>query len=90
MALRKPVVATEVGGVPEVVEKDVTGLLVPPENPSALAKAIIFLLRNPLKASEMGKKGRERVEKYFTLHQHVKRIEEIYEELLMENHLDLN
>ena len=90
MALRKPVVATEVGGIPEVVEKDVTGLLVPPEDPGALAKAIIFLLKNPLKASEMGKKGRERVEKYFTLHRHVKRIEEIYEELLMENHPDLN
>jgi len=82
MALKKPVVATEVGGIPEVVEKDVTGLLVPPKDPDALAKATISLLKNPLKASEMGKKGRKRVEKYFTLHGHVKKMEKVYEELL--------
>jgi glycosyltransferase involved in cell wall biosynthesis len=48
-AFNKPVVATNVGGIPEVVEDGVTGRLVPPKNPQKLAKAIIDLLNNPEK-----------------------------------------
>ena len=46
-AFGKPVVATRVGGLPEYVEDGVTGLLVPPRNPQALAEALVRLLRDP-------------------------------------------
>lgn len=49
-----PVVASRVGGTPEVVQDGVTGLLVPPADPTALAQAIKFLLENPAKAQRMG------------------------------------
>ena len=54
-AFNKPVVASAVGGIPEVVEDGVTGRLVPPKNPQALATAIIDLLHNPQKREQMKK-----------------------------------
>lgn len=66
MAAEKPVVATDIGGIPEAVKKGETGFLVPPGDPGALAKAIIELLQNPEKAKEMGKKGRARFKEKFT------------------------
>jgi peptidoglycan/xylan/chitin deacetylase (PgdA/CDA1 family) len=54
MAASKPCVATRVGGVPEVIEHDATGLLVPPEEPRALADAIRRLLRDPDLRARMG------------------------------------
>lgn len=58
IALELPVVAYNVGGIPEIVEDMVTGILVEPENPSALAKAIVKLIENPDLMKEFGKKGR--------------------------------
>ena len=58
IALELPVVASNVGGIPEIVEDMVTGILVEPENPSALAKAILKLIENPNLMKEFGKKGR--------------------------------
>ena len=66
MAAEKPVVATDIGGIPEAVKKGETGFLVSPGDPGALAKAIIELLQNPEKAKEMGKKGRARFKEKFT------------------------
>jgi len=66
MAAEKPVVATDIGGIPEAVKKGETGFLVSPGDPGALAKAIIELLQNPGKAKEMGKKGRARFKEKFT------------------------
>ena len=61
MAFGLPVVATLAGGLPEVVEDGVTGILVPPGDPQALAGAIIRLLRDPVLRQQMGRTGRERV-----------------------------
>lgn len=82
MAMAKPVVATRAGGVPEIVINGETGLLVPPENPQAMAQAIVQLLRDRGQAARMGRAGRERVERYFGMEAHVAKIAEIYEELL--------
>ena len=62
-----PVVATRVGGHAEVVEDGENGLLVPPDDPQALAAACLELLRDPARAQRMGDAGRERVRRDFDL-----------------------
>ena len=83
MAAAKPVVATAVGGVPEVVVDGQTGLLVPPRDPEALAQAIITLLRNPGRARAMGEAGRQRVLEHFTVERMVAETERVYQALLV-------
>lgn len=61
-----PVVATAVGGTPEVVADRETGLLVPPADPAALAAALLTLLRDPATRSRMGAAGRRRMRERFT------------------------
>lgn len=78
-----PVVATAVGGTPEVVVDGVTGLLVPPHDPAALAYAITSLLRDPDLRREMGRAGRERVADHFTVERRVEQTEQLYEQLLI-------
>jgi len=79
MAAEKPVVATEVGGIPELVEDRRTGLLVPPENPSAIAQAVVSLLTSPDKSRMFGVAGGQRLREFFTDEKMVRRHEEIYE-----------
>jgi glycosyltransferase involved in cell wall biosynthesis len=62
MACSRPVVATAVGGTPDLVEHGVTGWLVPPREPEALADRIAEVLTDPDRAAEMGRRGRARVE----------------------------
>ena len=66
MACAKPVIASRVGGVPEIVLDGVTGLLVPGEDPAALAQALEGLLADPQKAKALGDAGRARVVAEFT------------------------
>ena len=60
MACETAVVASRVGGIPEVVDGGVTGLLVPPDDPASLSDALNMLLRDPGRADAMGRAGRER------------------------------
>ncbi len=66
MACERPVVASAVGGIKEVVVPGETGLLVPPEDPEALGEGLTRILREPDAAAEMGRKGRRRVEEKFS------------------------
>ena len=66
MAAQTAVVATRVGGTPEVVEEGVTGLMVAPKNANELAAAIAKLLENPERLADMGVAGKKRVERLFT------------------------
>jgi glycosyltransferase involved in cell wall biosynthesis len=66
MALGKPVIATRVGGIPELIEHDRTGLLVPPSDNAALADAMQQLLMDPFRAARLGKAARQRVADVFT------------------------
>ncbi len=67
MACRLPVIASATGGLPEVVEQGKTGVLVAPNNPDALAAAMLDLLRHRERALAMGKAGRARVAAEFTV-----------------------
>jgi glycosyltransferase involved in cell wall biosynthesis len=67
MAAGRPVVATRVGCLPELVHEQVTGLLIPPQDAPALAQAIGRLLHDPQRATTMGAAGRQRAEKRFGL-----------------------
>jgi glycosyltransferase involved in cell wall biosynthesis len=66
MALGLPVVATDLGGIPEMVEHDITGLLVPPGDVPALQAAILRLFDDPARARAMGASGRERARARFS------------------------
>lgn len=78
MAAGVPVVATDVGGNPEVVETGRTGLLVPPRQPEALAAAILRLLDTPLLAEAMSHEARARVEREFDVTRMVADYETLY------------
>ena len=84
MASGLPVVATAVGGTPEVVVDGVTGLLVPPQDPGALAQAVEQFLRDPGLRRTMGRAGRRRVEQHFDIRETVRQVEDLYETLLRE------
>lgn len=82
MTLGKPVIATDVGGNKELVEDGKTGLLVPVQNPQALAKAIISCFRQPDWARDMGQRARETVLKRFSLDRMVRDYEQLYEQTM--------
>lgn len=82
MCFGLPVVATQVGGLPEVVEDGVTGILVPPNDPQALAEAVLSLLRDPERRRQMGRRGREKVLAQFTPERVADLSEALYWEVL--------
>jgi glycosyltransferase involved in cell wall biosynthesis len=86
MASRKPVIATRVGGMPEIVLDGETGLIMPPEDPPALAAAIQSLLGDPARRQAMGEAGRCRVEEHFTLPTRIHRLESLYGDVLRRRH----
>jgi glycosyltransferase involved in cell wall biosynthesis len=78
----KAVIATDVGGCAEAVVDGETGLIVPPENPRALAEAMLALLADRERTREMGRAGRERVEREFTVDRMVEQHLHVYEQLV--------
>jgi glycosyltransferase involved in cell wall biosynthesis len=82
MARRKPVVATAVGGIPEVIVDGVSGLLVPPHDAEALATALIRLARSPSLRSRLGDAGYDTVVERFSMDAHLRRVEALYDEEL--------
>jgi glycosyltransferase involved in cell wall biosynthesis len=67
MACARPIVATRTGGIPEVVDDGVTGILVPPRDPRALADAIVTLLTDADLRQRLGRMGLQRVRERFTV-----------------------
>jgi glycosyltransferase involved in cell wall biosynthesis len=80
MALSRPVVASNVGGIPEMIEDGITGLLVPPRDPDALAAAIVRLLRDHQLADMVGRAGHDLVHRRFCIEQMIASIAEIYDQ----------
>jgi glycosyltransferase involved in cell wall biosynthesis len=82
MVFSKPVIATAHGGPLEILEDDISGFLIPPNNPEALAKKIEQLISYPYNAKNVGQMGREKVKGCFSIETNVKKIEQLYTQLL--------
>jgi glycosyltransferase involved in cell wall biosynthesis len=78
----RPVIATRVGGLPEIVVHRQNGLLVDKEDIQGLAGAVSFLLDNPELAAQMGQAGRARVKTNFNWEVHVDSYDRVYRELV--------
>jgi len=81
MAMGKPIVATNVGGIVEILRDGETGLLVPSKDPEAIAEKIVHLLRNEAESRKLGLRAREEVEKY-DIQSHVQKVAGHYDELI--------
>lgn len=77
-----PIVATSVGGIPEIVEDGVGGILVPPQDSGALGEALLALLRDPERRRSMGQAALERVERKFDIDVVAGQIQELYLSML--------
>jgi glycosyltransferase involved in cell wall biosynthesis len=82
MASRKPIVATFAGGTKYVLENNLNGILVPPEDTEALANGILKLLIDKIFATELGIKARETIEKKFSLNGMLDKYVKLYDEIL--------
>jgi glycosyltransferase involved in cell wall biosynthesis len=83
MAAGRPLVASNVGGISDLVFQGENGLLVPPADPKALAHELVFLISNPGKRREMGEKGREMAVQFGT-DSMVQKIDQLYLDMLTE------
>jgi len=82
MALGKGVIGTSIGAVPELIEHGISGLLVPPADPDALAEALVGLALNRLFLKKLGIKARERVSSNFNMKRNILQIQSVYEQIL--------
>jgi glycosyltransferase involved in cell wall biosynthesis len=82
MAIERPVIATEVGGIPEVIKHKYNGMLVPPKDEKALADYIIHVLSSPDEARTMGKNAKITIIERFSAKSMAKKTSDIYEEIL--------
>jgi glycosyltransferase involved in cell wall biosynthesis len=85
MAMGVPAVCTAVGGLPEMIDDGVTGRLVPPKDPSALAAGIVDVIADRERARAMGAAGRRRLEELFTLRRTAERTQEMIDEAVAES-----
>lgn len=81
-AMAKPVVGSRLGGPLELVQDNVTGLLVPPNDPEALAEALIGLLKDPARMTQLGEAGYQQAREKFDAVKNAQRTFDVYEEIL--------
>ena len=82
MAAARPIVATRVGGTPDAIADGVTGILVPPQDPAALAAAMVRMLEHPAEAAQMGLAAREAARTSYGQAAVMARLLSLYEELV--------
>lgn len=87
MAAGKPLVATRIAGTPEIVIDGITGLLIPPGEPDALAEAILQMLRNRNLREKMGSAGHQRARELFQIERFVTNTEAFYRALIPQKSL---
>jgi glycosyltransferase involved in cell wall biosynthesis len=85
-ACARPIVATDVGGVREVVSDGASGILIPPGQIAAISDAVIDLLENPQRLAQMGQTGRMIAEKRFDMYSWARRLADIYNEATTSRH----
>ena len=82
LAMCKPVIATNAGGLPEIIEDGVTGLLIPLKDPSAIANAIVRMAKDKGEAEQMAVRGRAKILKDYTFQKMIERTAEVYRYVL--------
>jgi glycosyltransferase involved in cell wall biosynthesis len=82
MACHRPVIGSDAGGMPEIVQDGVTGLTFPPGDADRLASAIVWMIDHPAEASQMGERGFARLRDRFPISRNVRATELLYERLL--------
>ena len=82
MAMNKPVIATNVGGVSEIVKNEVTGLLIKPKKPLEIARSIEILKDNEVLRNRLIYCGRKRIEEQFCFKKRMKKIKDIYSNII--------
>jgi sugar transferase (PEP-CTERM/EpsH1 system associated) len=86
MACGRPVIATAVGEIPRVIHEGVTGLMVPPDDPTALAASIRAILDRPEWGVEMGRSARQLVQETFSLSLTIRQYQDVYDSLRRAHH----
>jgi glycosyltransferase involved in cell wall biosynthesis len=86
MAVGKPVVASRIPSLTEIVKDGETGFLVDPDDPKTFAKAIVWCLTHAEQADEMGKRGQERVHRHFSAQRMADETLSLYESILRTSH----
>ncbi|NWF93034.1 MAG: glycosyltransferase family 4 protein, partial [Syntrophaceae bacterium] len=82
MAAGKPIVATNSGGVPEMLDNGRAGILVEKGNAHALAQGVLYLIQNPALAKELGQAALQRAKTVYSIQEHARKIEHLYEDIL--------
>jgi glycosyltransferase involved in cell wall biosynthesis len=85
MSAQRPIVATAVGGTPGLLANGECGLLVPPGDPQAMARAILELLTNKAKAQELARRARERFLREYTIDRMGERYLEVYDKAIAQH-----
>jgi glycosyltransferase involved in cell wall biosynthesis len=89
MGAARPVVATDVGGAREAIREGVTGFVVPPQNPQAMAERIIELFNDADRGAAMGRAGRRVIEEEFSCEAQLRHTEELYERMLTKRNAEV-
>ena len=85
MALRRPIVATRVGGIPELIEDGVSGILVPPKDPDSIANAILDILNGPELGHRLGENAVKQYKEKFELSSIAEQLNNIYHDIVTQN-----
>ena len=78
MAAQLPIIATNVGGIPEMIENNINGILIEPKNPDLIRKKITYLINNPEKTQAMAQKARQKAEQEFSLDRMIEKTKRVY------------
>jgi len=73
-----PIITTNVGGIPEMIDDNVSGILIQPKNSHQLAEKITYLINNPEKAQDMAQKARQKTEQEFSLEKMIEKTKNLY------------
>ena len=82
MAVKTPVIACRVGGMPDIIEDGVNGFLVSLKNPKAISEVVIKLLSNKNLYYNISQNSRKTVEELFSIPKHVEKVEKLYQSLI--------